>query len=367
MGDLTLKIGGAIYRGWTDIRVTRSIKRGCSDFDISLTDKWPGRATPWPIRGGLPCEVLLDGETVITGYTDNRAVEFDATAHGVRAAGRSKTMDMVDGSAIVKGGQFTNYTLPAIARALAEPFGIGVTVLGDAGKAFPEVQIEPGETCFDIIERLCRLRGLLVCDAASGNIVLAKPGGFGRRNTALVEPRGGADGEGRRGNIKRARSNESFSQRFSDYIVRGQQAGTDYSSGASASQPQGIAKDDAVPRYRPRMIVAEAPGDNASMQRRADWEAQHAAGLSLTASITVYGWRDASGALWTPGARVPVDSPTLGIARELVIVTASYKRSARDGTVAELELQPENALAPQPVTAVAGGAAGPSDLWSDVV
>lgn len=367
MAELTLKTGGAVYSGWTEIRVTRSIKRGASDFDIALTDRWPGRTAPWPIRPGADCIVALDGETVLTGYTDSRSPSFEATAHAVRAAGRSKTMDLVDCSAIVKGGQFRNYTLPAIARALAKPFGIGVTVLGDAGAAFSEVQIEPGETCFDVIERLCRLRGLLVCDAAGGNIVIARPGSFGARNAPLVESRQGANGSPIGGNLKSGRSVESFSGRYSDYIVRGQQAGTDYLSGSQASQPQGVARDDAVSRYRPRLIVAEAPGGGGDFQTRADWDAQHAAGLSLSASLTVAGWSDSAGALWTPGAVVHVDSPTLGIDRELVIVTASYKRSAKDGTETELEVQPENALTPQPVNAVSGGAAGSVDQWSNVV
>lgn len=352
---VTLHVNGQIYEGWTDVTLTRSLRTASSSFELSLTEKWPGRTNQWRIMRGDAVTLELDAELALTGYVDIFAPAFDAKTHAVRVSGRSKTCDLVDCAALVKGGQFKGYTLAAIARALAAPFGIEV-VAGDTGAPFPDVQIQPGETCFEVIDRLCRLRAFLASDNARGDLVLTRAGagGFGRAG-ALVEGR----------NIVAGSGNLSHAGRFSEYIVRGQQAGNDDLSGPQASQPQARVTDAAVKRYRPNLILAEAPGGIADMDLRARWQQRFAAADGTTANVTVQGWRDDAGRRWDIGNLTAVDSPTLGLQMDMLIDEIALKQS-NEGSASELSLVPPDALTPEPVTDTATGGGGKGASWAEV-
>lgn len=351
---ITLWVNGAIYGGWTSAQVTRSLRTVAADFEVELTEKWNGQTTNWRIQRGDAVTMALDGDVVLTGWVDDFAPSLAAETHGVRVSGRSKTGDLVDCAAIVSGGEFKGYTLAAIARALCHPFGIAV-VAGDTGAPFADVQIQPGESCFDVIERLCRLRGFLACDNAGGALVLTRAGadGFGRAGP-LVEGR----------NIVAANGKLSFASRFSTYIVRGQQAGSVDISGPQASQPEAQVKDAAVTRYRPKLIIAEAPGGLADMAQRARWQQRTDAAEGTQASVTVTDWRDATGALWTVGDLCAVDSPSLGLADDLLIVETTFTQNEQ-GTQTALQLMPPDALTPEPVPATKA-AGGTSSQWGAV-
>tara|TARA_R110002074_G_scaffold253081_2_gene425062 strand:- start:9141 stop:10235 length:1095 start_codon:yes stop_codon:yes gene_type:complete len=356
---VSLRVNGQVYEGWTKSSVTRSLRTASGSFELELTEKWPGQKTDWRIKRGDAVTLELDSELELTGFVDIFAPSYDATTHAVRVSGRSKTCDLVDCAALVKGGQFKGYTLAAIAKALAAPFGINV-IAGDTGAPFADVQIQPGETCFEVIDRLCRLRAFLASDNARGDLVLTRAGtgGFGRSG-ALVEGR----------NIIAGSASLSHAARFSEYVVRGQQAGSDDISGPQASQPQARVTDAAVKRYRPNLILAEAPGGIADMEKRARWQQRFAAADGTTAGLTVEGWRDDAGALWQAGNLSAVDSPLLGLQMDMLI-DETVKTQSNDGSRTELALVPPDALTPEPVSATAASAssgAGKGSSWSEVI
>lgn len=359
MSTATLKINGEIYGGWTGFRFDASMCQAARAFEFKLTEKWPGRKENWRIREGDACTIELDGEKVLTGWVDVFNPDYGPDAHGVRVTGRSKTCDLVDCSAMVPGGQFKGYTVDAIARTLAATVGLGdIKVIAKApvGDALADVQINPGETCFELIDRLCRLRALLACDDADGNLVLTRAGagGFGRRGAL------------RRGvNIHSAGATLSQDRRFSDYYVRGQQTGTDNLFGTEASGPQAHVKDAAVKRKRPKLVIAENQGTIADFQQRAQWEQRFGAAESVRATHRATDWRDADGGLWLPGYLVPVDDDWLGISQDLLIETASFVKDEQ-GTGVELTLLPPDALTPEPVIAAEAAGYPKGDVWKDV-
>ncbi|WP_422449499.1 phage baseplate assembly protein, partial [Thermoanaerobacterium sp. DL9XJH110] len=42
MEELILTVGGRELSGWTEVRVTRGIERCPSDFQIGMTERFPG-------------------------------------------------------------------------------------------------------------------------------------------------------------------------------------------------------------------------------------------------------------------------------------------------------------------------------------
>lgn len=359
MSIAALRINGAIYSGWLSVSVTASMCQAARSFDLRLTERWPGRTEAWRIREGDACTVELDGETVLTGWVDEFSPAYEPEAHAVRVAGRSKTADLVDCSAMVKGGQFKGYPVDAIARTLAANVGLGdikVIAKASAGAAFPDVQINPGETCFELIERLCRLRALLACDDAAGNLVLTRAGAGGFRRAGAI----------RRGvNVHGASASLSQARRFSDYFVRGQQTGTDNLFGTEAAQPQAHVNDAAVRRKRPRLVIAENQGSISDFTARAHWEQRFGAAEGVVATYRLRSWRDAAGRLWSPGDLVPVEDDWLGISQDLLIKTVTYQKDDQ-GTAATVELVPADALTPEPVDAATAAGYPKGDAWRDV-
>lgn len=379
-----LLVGGERYSGWQSLRITRGLERAAADFELAVSERWSLEENVWQILPGETCEIRFEDETVLTGYVDAYRPSYDAQTHGVQLSGRSKTGDFVDSSVMVDGGQFKGMTVGAIARTLAEPFGIEVVVEFE-GPPEPEVQVQQGETCFALVERLSRLQELLVTDDALGRLVLTRAGA-GQSTTAL---RHGV-------NILAASADLDDSRRFSEYVVKAQRPGNRTkdggggkgegddgwgevepvrrqlrtipniaqryraqmallrsSAGASgATAPEtltqivGQARDPGIIRYRPHLIVAEAQSDDASAAQRADWEMRRRLARAVRARVTIAGWRQDDGRLWQTNEMVWVDSPWLALDRELIIAEVGFTYDD-GGALTELELTLPDAFLPR--------------------
>ncbi len=151
---------------------------------------------------------------LLSGYIDNYLPEVEANRHAVRITGRSKTEYIVDCTPDIRGGQFAGYKLDAIARAIASLFKIDVVVQTDVGEPFPDATIEQHETGFAFLERLARLRSVLMSDDEQGRLVLTRAGND-RAHDALLQGPGG--------NVQWASAVISGGRRFSHYKVKAQQ------------------------------------------------------------------------------------------------------------------------------------------------
>ncbi len=333
---LTLLIDGRRYWGWSSVRVSRGIDRCVSDFRIEVSERWTGQGETWKILPFAACQVLIDDEVVLTGYVEEYAPSIGATEHRTAIAGKSKTGDLVECTPEITGGQFRGYSLAALARAVCAPFGIGVVVQTDAAAmTFDNVQIERCETAFTFLERFGRLAGVLLTDDANGDLVLTTAGEAAAAG-ALVE---GV-------NIQAATAKLSSRGRFSQFIVKGQSglsAGSSVQTGLRAE-----ADDPDVPRYRPRVVMAESQLSLAQMQQRANWLRQRAFGMATEADITVAGWRQADGTLWQPNLLVPVTSSALGVDADLLIARVEFALDAHTGRTTTLHVGPVQAFAPDP-------------------
>jgi len=375
----SLLVGGEEYSGWKTLRVTRGLERCVSDFEVTVSERWGVDEEIWQILPGEALEIKFEDETVLTGYVDAYRPSYDAGSHDVRLSGRSKTCDFVDSSVLVDGGQFTGMTVGEIATELAKPFNLEVVVETD-GPPEPEVQVQQGETCFALVERLSRLQELLVTDDAAGRLVLCRAGSG--QATALRHGR----------NIKSASADLDNSQRFSEYIVKAQRPGNnkraadDAVSGGDSipweptlqqlrnipnicdryrqrmallrrsggkTNPKALTqigaavRDEGVTRYRPHLIVAEAQADDAHAQKRAEWEMRRRLARAIRATIQVNGWRQQDGRLWTTNEMVEVSAPWLALDHELIIAQVQYSFDD-GGEMTGLELTLPDAFLPEP-------------------
>jgi len=325
-GIAELKVDGAFYGGWTSLRVSRSIEQMAGTFELEVTEHWPGQPLAAPIRPGHACQVLLDGTPVITGYIDTVEPSYDANSHTVRVTGRDQTGDLVDCSAVHKGGQWHNVGIATLARDLIAPFGIKLVIETDTGAAFSGHKIEPGETVFECLERAARMRALLLISNPLGDLVITRAG----RSLVPVQLEEGQ-------NIKSARGEFSWKDRFSTYTVKGQDKGTDEWYAENAAHPSATVRDSAITRYRPLVVLAEEHGHGATLRDRAEWEKNVRMGRGNRGSITVQGWRHAGGDLWQPNSLVRVRSPLLWLDADMLIVGCTWTLDER-GTHTELTI-----------------------------
>lgn len=339
--DLLLVVAGRQIAGWTAIRVSRGVERLPSDFSVEMTERFPGEASAYVVRPGDACQVYLGSDLVITGYVDRLMPSISAGRHSIGVAGRGKCEDLVDCAAIWNGGQISNDDALGIAQKLAKPYGITVKSLAGRGKVVPQYNIPWGATVYETVELVCRWSGLLAYDAPDGNLVLAQAGAE-RHASGLVQ---GV-------NVQKAAAMYGMDQRYKEVVVRRLSIDMYQDVGLGGDILE-VVEDPGVPRPRTRYIFVEAGDDldaNTS-KRRGLWEVGRRYGRSNQLRVTVDGWRDAAGILWSPNKLVDVDIPAVhaaaGPSQQWAIADVTYIRDEQ-GTRAELLLMPPDAFAPEP-------------------
>lgn len=333
---LELLVDGVRYSGWTSIEVVRAVEQAASSFSLGLTERWPGRDEPWLIGVEAECQILTDGERLITGYTDTFSVSIDASDHSIATTGRARTGDLIDCSADIKGGQFRGRTAAEIIASLCAPFGIEV-ISEIPAEPVTDLQIQQGETVFEIIQRLCRLQAFLASDTPDGRLRLYRVG-VDRAHDALVEGQ----------NILAASVEHDAARIHSEYRVKGQQPwvpglGVEDITGSDASV---IAARPM--RYRPLVVVSEGQAHSGWARKRAHWEARRRAARAFSAEVLVRGWRQSNGALWRENVRVAITSKALGLDGEMLIAEVGYNLSG-GGEITRLRLTHPDAYDPEPV------------------
>ena len=121
----------AAYDGYAPGQALDSLASG---FALTVTERSPedgASAAGWLAQAGAAVQIMIGGETVISGYIDVANPSMAATEHSISISGRSKAADLIDCSAEHGSGTWTNKTLAQIATDLAQPFGVAITVTGD--------------------------------------------------------------------------------------------------------------------------------------------------------------------------------------------------------------------------------------------
>lgn len=323
MPEVILTINGAIYGGWETVRISRGIEQIAGTFELAVSERWPGQSTPMVIRPGDACTVSVDGEVLITGYVDDVTPEYDDVNHTVAVSGRDKSADLVDCSAIHASGQWSGRSMVQIAADVCKPFGVSVQADTGIGANFGTFALQEGESAFETIERMARMRGVLLLSDGKGGLLITRAG-TEKIPTQLGE------------NILTASATLSWRDRYSKYIVKSQAVGGDFTTPGEHSQAQAVATDPNITRYRPLIVMAEDQGGSGSIKDRAIWEASIRLGKGSRATISVQGWKHGAG-LWQPNRLVRVVSPWLGLDREMLIASVAFVLDD-SGTITELGL-----------------------------
>ena len=336
--DIRLEVAGQLWGGWTSIEIRRGLEQCAGTFSLDLTDRWPGQESRRSIKTGAPCRVLIDKAAVITGYIDEVEAAWDATTHSYRVSGRDKTCDLVD--CCPPSTHIAQASLPDLARRWAALFGIEVVVAAECNKPVPSFKSDEGDTCFEMLEKLARANAVMLTSDGEGRLVITRAG---------TEKAGAALSLGR--NLLHLSMQSSMENRFSEITVKGQSAGSQGWNSGPCAQGKGVARDEAVPRYRPLTLVAEQE-EFGNAGRRAQHEVNIRYGKGHNARARVCGWYATPGELWQPNRLADIMTGDLLVATWLI--TEVTWRMDDNGCLTELTLHPAEAYDLVPVTPKSG-------------
>jgi prophage tail gpP-like protein len=366
--DVALVIGDRRYRGWSAVRVTRGIDAIAGAFELSIFERWSGQQAPWPIFEGDACSILLAGETLITGFVDKVDLALGPGEHSITISGRDATGDLVDCSARLDRWEFRNTDVLALARKIAAPYGISVSLQpGLPASTYTNKKkhsIDPGDSAANAIETACRIPGLLPVSDGLGGLVLVQAGNT-RCPTELVE------GE----NILAGRASFDLTNRFRTYFVLGSHSGVDsqwrdqntedpsLDDSASAvervTSVRGSAQDPNVRTGRVLFVRPESSVTATQARTRAQWEATVRAARGVVASVTVQGWVTGDDKPWPTNSVVRVRSSSLRLNGDMLVIRATHNLGP-DGSTTQLDLGLKDSFKPQPEIPPSSG------LWTDV-
>jgi len=359
----TLVVAGREFRGWTRVEVSRSIDSAAATFGFEATARWPDEPNPIRIRPLQECQVYLGTDLVVNGLIDAVSPSYSATSHAIQVTGRSLTGQLVDCSAVDVGPQLRGQTVLQIARRLAAVYGVGVDADVDVGDAVKRFVLEPGETVFAAIERLARLRQLLVTDTPDGTLLLTRAGETRASGALAAWSEAVTDDLDRPAqkrpvnNVLEASASFDASQRYTEYRCRGQSVADDQTHGESAAHPDATETDDGLDVRRVLVLTAEGPADRATCRDRATWEAATRAGKSVSYQATVQGWRQTDGGdLWQVNQIVPVRDQIIGLEADLLVTEVQYTLGP-DGTRCAMRLAPRQGYLSEPPRRASKGSA----------
>lgn len=348
---VTLVVNGQEFAGWKAVAVQAGIERQVREFDLTITNKWPGSSEiTRRVHPGDRCELFIGADKMLTGHVDATPVSYNGRGWTVGVRGRSLTADLVDCAAIHSPGRWSSAKVERIAGDLAKPYGVQVAAEVATGAPLSHA-IEQGETVFESIDRMLRLRQQLATDDALGRLVFIEVGSAGRAASAIELGQ----------NVLSCDAPLDFREVFTEYVVKGQRPGSDDEFGDDVAGETATLTDATLPRRRVLVIKQGGQTDGQSATDRVAFERAHRKAKALEATYTVQGWRQADGALWRHNMLVHVRDPMVGFDDVFVISEITYKLS-EDGMLTTMRVGPRDGYVHKP--GKKSGAGGASE-WSD--
>lgn len=338
---------GEILEGWEEVRVARAIDELAGTFTLLFAEIEPDSPLERKLLRGEELEIRVGGELVLRGVIVRRTKAYNGRTNAVTVTGRDVVGDILEASAANEPGQWNGARIATIARELLEPFSalrfredLSAANLGSV----TTFALQTGETVYDALDRLARMRGLLLASDLAGGVYFTAPGG----ELAPVALERGI-------NLEEGSVEEDESGRFSRYIVHGAGPTPAYwDVGLGPGQSFRVeAADAGCSRYRPLVLHAEDAASEAELRSRVNFEASVRAARALRIVYVLPGWT-LDGHLWQPGERVPVWDPILEIGGpsgspvEMLIGSVDWSRSGTGGSRTTLGIYRPGAFTPEP-------------------
>jgi len=324
-----LKVGSSEYTDWETVFV--QVRWG-DPFNYArftaAERKDDTNITTWQSYQIKPCDqvdVYLAGQKAFQGVVVERQVAFDPENHGIQLLCKGGSRWLWKSSVNTETGSFDNMSFEQIYKKLL-PSGKIVGVLNPL--PFDKVQNQIGESNWDFLERLARVRGIILAGKDSDPVAIGDH--YYPPVASLIEGQ----------NIKSLNCTISIDESFLVYKIVAQNPPSDEQNGTAANQQQGIYGGQTACQSSILILPAEQPvKSQAELVDRAKNEAKWHEASVIKVTAVVQGWRYDSTNLWQEGLTVLVQSPMALLNNvRFAIQRATFTQDMNAGTQTTLDL-----------------------------
>lgn len=333
MTDLALLCNGQRYTNWLAFEADAQLETPAAAYSCTV------RADQEQLLAfslGAWIQVLVDQVPVLLGRIDQIVSTRDRSRSLVTIRGRDQGGLLLDQS-VQLSWTFNETTLEALMAVVATHAGLTGPVVSEDSGSF-DAKAEPGESCWQFLERVAARRGLQLWIDPEGWL---HAGQWATELTpvGILLRRTGTAAQGN--NLIAGEVTRSILGRVSKITVVG---ATNLTQPGAPLPPlimqlAGAAVDATFPFNRELVIQDHEIQTQAEAAARASKEMRTRLARSFVARYRVRGFQDATGNPWAPNTAVTVVDEREGLAEDLLITGRRFIKSRRDGTVTELILQ----------------------------
>lgn len=304
--EITIRIDGKNFTGWTASNITRNINTVADAFTFSFpydpnnTDQ---REKTKPFSY-LDTDLFIGGELYIAGQSLkwSPSVRKDSTEKTVDV--RTKAGHTIECMAQKEAVEYNGETLAFIATDILKSYGDNLKPVffdGDSD-AFTKVRKEITDTDFDFLSGLAVQKGFMITSSDDGQMAFIRANTTGlpvfrfiEGTTAMEHVSATYDGQ----------------KRHSEYMALTDSAGV--------SAPSSVLRDSSIPIYRPFAFTADDL-EAGNLDTALQWKKSKSLADSVTISITVTGWRNENNQLWRENMIGTVQIPSVDIFTETAYI-----------------------------------------------
>lgn len=293
---ITVTFDNQPYSNFKRVSVRRSLDEFAGSFSITAT-KTVG--TTFPIKRGSYCQILNDGEPILSGFVERISPSQSTVQSDVVIEGRDITADLVDSTLTAGAIEIVPpVSLSEVIQQVRDYIGLDVSVNQEVSglEDFTKedlISSEAGQTAFSLIEKYARKRQVLLTTSGGGDIVITRnPRADG---DSLGEATAGFqvlnyDGES---NVLNSSSSFDDTNRFHEYIVVSEQNPVALNNFGSVGLDEIVDVqsesyfDNDIRETRKLVIVAENASNKDEALNRAKWEASVRKARSLNYSCDI--------------------------------------------------------------------------------
>jgi len=325
--SITIPKYGTTLSGWSNLEINRGIDTGANGFSFSVP--WePTEENKRLFTAYQPVivDVRLGNETLIKGRMEQIAARYSTNTKRVNIQGRSVSGSVVDGAA-GPPFQFDQQPFNSIAEQLAKgpegqfPVTDGVNVYAVPNITIPGLEIDPGQTVYEVLSKLASAQNLFALPQANGSLKFGRLDSRREPVASLVEGKAP---------LKSMSTNMDITKRFYKYVVIENRDGE-----ASSSEAVDTGVDN---RIRWTKVVRPQQG-TPSLDEAAKFARSKALISSYTASATVTGWEH-DGQTWDAGDIIMVFAPSAFVfnTSRLIVKNATLQFDSNGGKQTRLDL-----------------------------
>jgi len=331
---MIIRVEGVNYTGFTQIAMDTSLDDLCDVFSLSIAHN---DADPLPFKGGEPCEILVDGELMLTGYIEVLDISGDSMNHTTTISGRDRTCDLLDSKIEKMSDLQGTLQLEDICVKVFDNIGLTMTVTTDLNdfpyrlspfEEFKDLQSpENGDGGYEFLEGLALKRQVLLRGTPDGNLSIGATEGV-KTPGAYIQHRVGDPGGNN--NVVRYSTSIDTTNLYNEYMAVSQfniVAAFDFdwlAPDAWVNRDGVSAKDQNVRKGRRYITELSNVMDPKELSDRAHWERDIRRARSRVASFVLDSHKHQGGGLWRVGQLVPVQSDYTGHDELMIIDKLIY-------------------------------------------